>query len=290
MLAAAVAALSRIEPAIPSAGALLAACQGILPTQPGLGLLVLALSLLGLAVVAMGGRSLGRQLRRQRSFIRRLPSSNVIDVNGRDVVLVQSRAPEAFCAGFVRPRIYLSTGALERLTDAELRAVIAHEAHHQRSRDPLRLLLATVTAEALFFLPALRRLGERYGELAELAADEAAGKAEGTGVLASALLSFGERDERNAPVAQIAAERVDRLLGDPPRWRLPFSTFAGSLSILAALLTLVMTARGLIPADSLSGAALLAEVCMIGMFALPLGIGGGLLFRWRRQRLRTVHP
>ncbi|MBA2240065.1 MAG: M56 family metallopeptidase [Solirubrobacterales bacterium] len=286
VLGATIVALTRIEPDLPPANAMLAACRGILPTEPGLGLLVLALGILGLAVITLAARSLSRQLRRQRRFLRRWARLNAIEVNGRELVLVRSTTPEAFCAGFLRPRIYLSTAALERLTDAELRAVIAHETHHQRSHDPLRVLLATVAAEALFFLPALRVLNERYRELAELAADEAASKAEGAPVLASALLTFGERDGQTAPVVGIAAERVDHLLGNPPRWRLPLSTFTGSLIILSSLLIVIVTAGDQVATDSFSLVPLVAEVCMIAMFALPPVIGVRLLFRWRGQRPR----
>ena len=281
----AAAALSKIEFGVPSAGALLAACQGIIPAEPGLGLLVLGLGSLGLGVLVSAIRSLARQLRQQRRFLRPLARANVIEICGREVALVESAIPQAFCAGLLRPRIYLSTAALDRLSEPELHAVVAHEAHHQRSYDPLRILLATVAADALFFLPALRRLSKRYRELAELGADEAARKTEGASALASALMIFGGRGGGTAPVVGIAAERVDHLLGGQPRWQLPLSVFTGSLIILFALLALVLTTTpGLIASDGVSMASLLAEACMIGMFAVPLVVGGWLLLFWKRRQ------
>lgn len=282
-------ALSRIELGLPSAGALLAACRGIIPAEPGLGVLVLGLGSLGLSVLVSAARSLTRQLHGQRRFLRRLALRNVIKIRDRELVLVESALPQAFCAGLLRPRIYLTTAALDRLSEPELHAVVAHEAHHQRNYDPLRIFLAIVAAEALFFLPAMRRLSKRYRELAELGADEAARKTEGAPALASALLIFGERGGGTAPVVGIAAERVDYLLGGRPRWRLPLSVFSGSLIILLALLTLVLTsAPGLIASDGVSVAALLTEACMFGMFALPLVVGGLLLKSWKRRQLH--HP
>src|SRR4051794_29773313 len=65
--------------------------------------------------------------------------------------------PQAFCAGYVRQRVYISTGALALLSEPELAAVRAHDRHHAASRDPLRLACARVCSHALFFLPALRR-------------------------------------------------------------------------------------------------------------------------------------
>lgn len=282
----AAAALSKIEFGVPSAGALLAACRGIIPAAPGLGVLVLGLGSLGLGVLVSALRSLARQLRQQRRFLRRLARADVVKIRGRELMLVESATPQAFCAGFLRPRIYLSTAALDRLSEPELHAVVAHEAHHQRSYDPLRILSATVAAEALFFLPALRQLSKRYRELAELGADEAARKAEGAPALASALLIFGEHGGGTAPVVGIAAERVDHLLGGQPRWQLPLSVFTGSLMLLFALLALVLiTAPVLIASESVSMTSLLTEACMIGMFAVPIVVGGWLILLWKRRLL-----
>ena len=52
--------------------------------------------------------------------------------------------------------------------------MLAHEYHHRDMRDPLRQAGGRALSQALFFMPVLRRLHERYGELAELTADAAA--------------------------------------------------------------------------------------------------------------------
>src|SRR5439155_13985574 len=82
------------------------------------------------------------------------------------VRVVADPAPQAFCVGTIRPRIYVSVGALKRLSATELDAVLAHERHHQRRRDPLRLLVVEALAHGLFFLPALRPLAVRSRWLA----------------------------------------------------------------------------------------------------------------------------
>ena len=70
--------------------------------------------------------------------------------------------------------------------------MIEHEFHHCRRRDPLRLLLAQVLSDCLFFVPWMRGLSGRYSRLVELAADEAAvARGAGRGTLAAALLAFG---------------------------------------------------------------------------------------------------
>jgi Zn-dependent protease with chaperone function len=140
------------------------------------------------------------------------------------VSVVEAVAPLAFCAGWLRPRVYVSTGALERLSAAELGAVVAHEQHHRALRDPLRLAVGRVLSQALFFLPVLSPLHARYGDVAELHADRAAVATGGVAPLASAMLSFD---------GGIAPERVDSLLGRTPEWRLPWLPLGFGVAALA---------------------------------------------------------
>lgn len=282
-------ALTRVEATLPSTGALIAACRRIVPLEPGLGLLlVLGFLALGFLVVALGARSLVRQLRAQRRFLRALEPVATVEAGGQAVTLIESETPHAFCAGLLRPRIYLSTAARELLSEAELRAVVAHEAHHRANRDPLKILLSRVLAESLFFLPSLRRLGQRYGELTELAADEAATRIAGGPTLASALLAFGEQRGPAGVVVGIAPERVDQLLGHGHRWQLPLSIFVGSLVILAALLGLVLSVPALLQSQSLSIATILAQGCMAAMVVVPVAMAVGAIWLSRTWIARCL--
>jgi len=195
-LGAVVVALDATSLNVPSAASLLAACRGWLaPQLRPVDLLVFALGAVGVTVVARATGSVCRAHRSSRAFVRTLrPCGALVDpVPAR---VIDDATPKAFCAGLLRPRIYISTGALDRLDAAELRAVLAHEAHHASHRDPLRLFLARVLADALFFLPVMRPLQGRYAMLAELAADEAAIGASGNPQpLASAMLAFGELND-----------------------------------------------------------------------------------------------
>ena len=76
----------------------------------------------------------------------------------------RSRSAPAGCARASTSR----PPSLDRLSDAELRAVLAHEQHHGALRDPLRLAVGRVLCQALFFLPVLRPLHDRYADVAEL--------------------------------------------------------------------------------------------------------------------------
>lgn len=289
LLAGVIIAFSRMRLGLPTVDELLAACRQLLPLESGPGSLIVTLFAVGgLAVLMLGVRSLARQLRVQRRFLRALRRVEQKTIDGVDLTIIDDARPRAFCVGLLRPRLYVSTGTLALLTPVELAAVVAHEVHHQSRRDPLRILAGRVLADALFFLPALRRLSDRYRQLAELAADEAAAKRKGSPALASALVRFGERGGEREPAVGIAPERVEQLLGQQPRWQLSLSAFSGSLVVLAGLLGLVVTAPSLTSSENASLTMVLAEGCMVLMVVAPVAIGASGLWlsrAWIRGRL-----
>lgn len=79
--------------------------------------------------------------------------------------------PLAWTAGWVKPKIFVSSSLLETLTQEELRTVLLHEAFHQKTRDPLRNLLLSFLADLVFFLPLTNRLRKAFGLARELRAD-----------------------------------------------------------------------------------------------------------------------
>lgn len=265
----------------PSVGALLAACERFASPDMSAGTLV-TLSLMAPVVVTivLGSRSLLRQLRAYRRFVSRLGLSGTIDVDGSEVIILEDPRPRAFCAGYLRPRVYVSSGGLALLSAAELGAVVAHESHHRMRRDPLRLLIVRMLSESLFFLPVLRRLAERYGTLTEMAADEAAVSARGRGTLASALLAFGEAPTPQAVVG-IAPERVDHLLGGAARWELPVALLVGSLVAAVGLGTAALAATHLRGAATVNLPLLLTQSCMVAMAIVPVFLAVGALLAAR---------
>jgi Zn-dependent protease with chaperone function len=285
-------AVTRLELGLPSADALVAACRRLFPLEPGVGmLLLLGLVSLGLAVSALAARSLFRQVGAQWRFLRALRPLTTLQVGGHPVTLIEGERPQAFCAGVLRPRIYISTATRDLLSEAALQAVVAHEAHHQANRDPLKILLALVLADALFFVPGIRRLGRRYTELTEVAADEAATSAVDGRAFASALLAFGERRGAAGAVVGIAPERIDHLLGRGPGWQLPLSIVIGFALTIAALWGLILTVPALIERESVDLAMLLAEACMVGMAMAPVAVAAFAVVLSRKRlaasRLRT---
>jgi hypothetical protein len=276
-------ALTGVSFRMPSAEALGQACQRFaLPDVSLASVMALALGSLAIAAIVLAVRSMARQIAASRRFLGRL------HVTGRGPggsLLFDADAPQAFCAGLLRPHVYVSSGALWSLTADELQAVLAHEAHHARMRDPLRVLVARTLSDALFFLPVMRRLADRYDALAELAADEAAVRSHGMQPLASALLAF----ERTDPaVVGIAPERVDQLLGERPAWQLPMALLSWALVVLSAAGAVALRLDGAMGHTMLNLPLFAAQLCMITMAIVPLALGAGALLGARRlvRRLR----
>lgn len=265
----------------PSAATLLQACQEVVFSgQTLISAAVLALAGIGLSVLGLAVRSMVRQCRAQRRVLSRLPVQYETAYRGTPVTVFAHESPEAFCAGLLRPRVYLSSAALQTVEDRELSAVIEHETHHCHRRDPLRILTVQVLSDCLFFLPVMRHLRERYCTLAELAADEAAMTVGADrGSLAAALLVFAEGP---TGVVGIAPERVDQLLGEGPRWELPVSLLAGALVTLAGLAGIAMTLAQTASPGGMSVAALSAQACMIAMVVVPVMLGVTLVAITRR--------
>ena len=178
--------------------------------------IVLALALLGGIVAAIALCAIGSEMRAARRLARRLAR---LDPAPRDgVFVIDDERPDAFCAGLLRPRVYLTTGALAGLDAPALDAVLVHEREHARRRDPLRLATSRVIARSLFFLPAIRELRRGQKMLAEVSADESAVSAAAgdRSALARAMLSFSEGPKAGAS-AGVDPARVDYLLGEAPR-------------------------------------------------------------------------
>ena len=285
--AALLAATSRIDFGLPSLPELAVACQryGVAQLRPATAS-VLLIGSLSLAAVSLALRSAVRQLGASRRLERSLMVRDRLRWPRRARVFAHGD-PHAFCVGLLRPRIYVSSAAVELLREDELTAVLSHEAEHARRRDPLRLLLARALAEGLFFLPVVRRLSERYAALAEIAADEAAAsRPSGRAALASALLAF---DAHPSPAAVgIAPERVDHLLGRRPCWDLPIVLVLGAAATIGLLVAVTIRM-----ADATSQAAvglpvLAAQACMLAVAAGPLVVGAIAMVGGRRVLRRRA--
>lgn len=271
----------------PSVATLIAACRSFaLPEVTASSLLALLLGSGAFAVLARAARSAARQVAASQRYLRQLDVVGPAPFGTPRTFVYRDDAPGAFCAGLLRPCVFLSTATLRVLTPDELEAVLAHELHHARCRDPLRLLAARTVSEGLFFLPGMRQLASRYAALAEIAADGAAVRANGGSrrALASALLAF--ESATSPAVVGIAPERVDSLLGDRPPWELPLALLASALVVLTAVAVVAMRVGEAAAHGQLNLPAFLASACTAAMAVLPLAVGAkallrsGVLLRW----------
>ena len=201
----------------------------------------------GFGLASLAG--LGRVLvvyRRERRFLRSLPLERLA---GGEPALIAQRTgiplyktpasrPAAFCFGLLRPRVVVTSGLVERLSDEELAAAVWHEVQHARVREPLRCLFARAVATAFFWLPLFRDLSDRYTLARELDADRLATSRTSRRALAGALheVAAGPALAGAVGFADLAAARVDRLLD--PQTPLPslFSRRRIALSLAAVSL------------------------------------------------------
>jgi hypothetical protein len=246
---------------------------------------IVLLAVLGSVVTVRALTGALREIQASRRFERLLAQSKPRPLHG--ALLIASPQPRAFCAGLLRPRVYVSTGAVAILDEEALSAVLAHERHHARRRDPLRLATGRVLARALFFLPGLADLLERQQALAELSADESAINVEraNRSALARAMLTFSDIPGSSSS-GGIDPARVDYLLGDPPSWRFP-----GLVCLAAASVLLLLVAIAVLAGRVASGSATLAlpflshQPCIVVLAAIPATLG--VLGSNYRRRLRV---
>jgi bla regulator protein blaR1 len=250
-------------------------------------IVILLLAALGLVVTARALTGAARELQASRRFHRFLAGEQPQGLHG--ALLIDDAQPRAFCAGLLRPRVYVSTGAVSLLDDAALSAVLAHECQHARRRDPLRLAVGRVLARALFFLPGLGDLVERQQALAELSADESAVNdlPANRSALARAMLSFS--DTADGGTAGVDPARVDYLLGDPPSWRFP-----ALLCLVATSVLVLLVAVAALAGQVATGSATLAlpflshQPCILVLATIPAALGVLAANYRRRLRLRPA--
>ncbi|MFQ5576943.1 MAG: M56 family metallopeptidase [Anaerolineae bacterium] len=167
-------------------------------------------------------------------------------------VFLNLPAPRAFCLGFWRPKIWITAGMLNLLSEPELAAVLAHEAHHLTRRDPLTLFISRTLSAAFFFLPLLKTLAQAAEVHQEVAADRAAILHLGSDFpLLCALQKLIKHNRQNLSVSAAACtpfnateSRLRRLVNSPRpgRWRRHGLGALVNLSVIAVLGGSIMVA------------------------------------------------
>ena len=251
-------------------------------------IVVVALAVLGATVVAIVIAAAVRELKATRRLGRRLAAGRQAVV--RDALVIENARPQAFAFGLLRPRVYVTTGALAILDEEALEAVLMHERHHARRRDPLRLAASRLLGRALFFVPGFAELGHRRETLGEISADLAAinQAPANRSAVARAMLSFTDSPEADGSVG-IDRARVDHLLGEPPSWRFPTL-----MVLLAAFVLALLAAVGALAGQEAAGSASLAppflsaQPCVVVLALIPAGLVFAAIAVVRHRRGRPA--
>ncbi|MEK4667411.1 M56 family metallopeptidase [Niallia sp. FSL R7-0271] len=107
------------------------------------------------------------------------------------IQVIQSEQPFAITIGFFKPKIVLSTGLWEILSDEEIESVIYHEFHHLNQLDPGKTYIMELFAKVLWFLPILKWLAQQFSIVREVLADNYAIEKSGQRLhISSALLKM----------------------------------------------------------------------------------------------------
>nr|WP_206438968.1 M56 family metallopeptidase [Streptomyces scabichelini] len=109
--------------------------------------------------------------------------------------VVEYAVPAVYCLPGRRCRIVVTRGALEALTDAQVRAVVEHEKAHIRGRHHLLHVATRAFARAFPGLPLARHAAEQTALLLEMIADDKA-------------LRFHSRDALATALCEVAAGRA----------------------------------------------------------------------------------
>ncbi len=168
----------------------------------------------------------------------------------RRIRFLPSSGHAVFCAGAMRPAVYVSQGVCDRLDSQELAAVLVHELEHASSFDPIRRAAWRAASDVFFFLPVFSWLRTRRIEASELRADRRAIDQLGPKPVASALWSLGSAGLAIAVAAfsGTVEVRTAQLLGDPLPRRLPSALLIalslGGLAFALAVMACVTQIAG----------------------------------------------
>ncbi|SFM01449.1 BlaR1 peptidase M56 [Paenibacillus sp. 1_12] len=133
-----------------------------------------------------------RKLLREQPDISSVQQANKLDVpEAAGIHIVSSKKPMAFTMGYLKPRIFVTTGLLHLLDNEEIKAVLYHEKQHQQSADPLKILILSLCASMFWYIPLLKWMLHHYKIAREIVADQYAIQQLGSSIeLGSALLKL----------------------------------------------------------------------------------------------------
>jgi hypothetical protein len=209
---------------------------------------LLAAAAIGLLLLVAGALRVGAVLRVTRRVAREWSRHALpLDLAGSPVpaFAVDTAFPIVSVVGVLRPRLFVARSVVEACTPTELRAIVAHEAAHVRSRDNLKRLLIAAVPDLLPRPAFAREIEVAWQDAAEEAADAGAVRRFGRPAtdLAQAMLVVARlATARPAPALPLSMlfrggsieRRVRRLLDAEPA-RNPHAPAVGLVALLVLL-------------------------------------------------------
>ncbi|MFI8087895.1 M56 family metallopeptidase [Streptomyces sp. NPDC086080] len=159
------------------------------------------------------------------------------------LLVLEDAYPDAWWMPGSPPRLIVTTGALRRLTDRQLDAVLTHERGHARARHDWLLHLSTALATGFPRIPLFAHFCDQTHRLVELSADDTASRHCGHLTTALALIELNRHRGvlSCASSHRLLGERVDRLLEPPPRLGRRHRALATAAAALVPLVPLLIT-------------------------------------------------
>lgn len=159
------------------------------------------------------------------------------------MLVLEDEYPDAWWMPGHPPQLVVTTGALHRLTDHQLDAVLTHERGHARAHHDWLLHLSTALATGFPHIPLFAHFCDQTHRLVELAADDTASRRCGHLTTALALIELNQHRGvlSCASSRRLLGERVDRLLEPPPRLLRRHRALTTTVAALVPLLPLLIT-------------------------------------------------
>jgi len=158
------------------------------------------------------------------------------------LLVLEDEYPDAWWMPGHPPQLVVTTGALHRLTDHQLDAVLTHERDHARAHHDWLLHLSSALATGFPRIPLFAHFCEQTHRLVELAADDTASRRCGHLTTALALIELNQHRGvlSCASSHRLLGERVDRLLEPPPRLGRRHRALTTTVAALVPLLPLLI--------------------------------------------------
>jgi Zn-dependent protease with chaperone function len=178
--------------------------------------------------------------------LRRLPRARRrLELERQGVECIASFAPAAFCAGALRPRVYVTDSLVDLLDAPALAAVIAHEQAHAQRRDPLRRSLLAALSDLMLRAPWVLWLRNWHHEHAEISADRAAALLVGPSTVADALSTLATRGSNVS--AEATSTEVISKSGFRPIVMSAMATVAAAVMLLCLSQAVLLLSSGRLP-------------------------------------------